>query len=146
MLACVLWTHDPPNLKVAVSEIDAARNGLEKARQRSRSRNAIEAIERAIAELAAYREPMAEHLREIDYRRANKNWAAYEIAKLACNIFERWIGGEIHARRDPNALGDAEPGAGFPTFVKNLLDELAVEAHWERPTLAAVEQHGSNKR
>lgn len=138
LLARITWSHDPSKLREAVTEIEAAQRGLEEAKRSSGSRYAVEAIERALSELISYREPMAQHLAEIGYKRATKNWAAYEIARLACDVFERWIGGDIHARRNPGAPGDAEPGAGFPSFVSDLFGKLEVDAHWERPVKAAV--------
>lgn len=134
------WLFDPAGLRNALTEIDKACRRLERAKAKFENRYAAEAIGRALAELEAFRAPMAEHLDEIGFRRATKKWVAYEVAQFAAEVFERWIGGELHARRDPAALGDAAPGPGFPQFVQDLFEELEIDAHWERPVTEAVKR------
>ena len=158
LLASTNWNYDPAGLKVEVEDLDRAIKMLEKIRDGSKNKFVLDNINRTLNDLKLRRSPLEEYLKSINFKSKAKAWPAYYSASLACEIYERWIGLDVHHKRVGAAPPEFEeagdnkyngPGEGFPKFVHELFQILEFDTGWEEPTKAAVkayrQQHDSVK-
>lgn len=158
LLASTTWNYNPAGLKAEINDLYRAVKMLAKINEGAETNSVLDNINHTLNNLKLRQSPFEEYLKSINFKRNSKAWPAYYAASLACEIYERWIGLDVHHKRAGDAPPDVEemdddkyngPGEGFPRFVHELFQILEFDTGWEEPTKAAVKayrrQHDSVK-